>query len=488
MMLPCHCHLCCTGQTPSLQDIEAAAEIPGVAYETGQRSFFSYIDAKFLQPKDPYMERKLRVRLSAYTQDYREALACLNQGIMWLTDGEVQRRHLRADKADIDVAKCVPLDSMTRFKAEVLHYNSQAHKWQLKDDACACMRRQEPKGLRLKTRIRFGDDGLPDIVECERVQRLSVQEFIKELTKGMRNICISAPAGHGKTHFSRHVVRHMLWQRYSKRGVWITGSTGVAALGLDGKTIHSQSGLQRGQGTADELIKRMHYKTKLRWKGVKCILIDEISMISERFLNLLDEVARAMKGKHEAFGGVRMIFVGDFAQLPPISDLKQIVGAVRWKKAKAGYAFQSAAWEQAKVVCYRLGHCHRYDANSVIGKFLKSLRLARKLTASQRLMLNETLGRDLMRDDVTTLCSKKKHAYHHSLLGLGQVAPDSEAHKLYFGIDRRGLERRVCDLDDELKDYEISDDEKVYYDEQNRRPRAVFQFADRACCAPGGWG
>ena len=143
----------------------------------------------------------------------------------------------------------------------------------------------------------------------------------------------------------------------------MTGSTGIAALSLEGATIHSQSGLQRGKGLASELLGRMSHACKKRWQQVQCIVIDEISMISAHFLDLLDEVARVLKGNTVVFGNVRMVFVGDFGQLAPVADLirRENGDNINLVKQQVKYAFQSPFWHKADLQLFRLNHCWRCD-------------------------------------------------------------------------------------------------------------------------------
>ena len=77
-------------------------------------------------------------------------------------------------------------------------------------------------------------------------------------------------------------VKTAFRDRYGAR-MWMTGSTGIAALSIEEATILSQSGLHRGKGLASRLLGRMSHACKKRWQQVPCIVIDEISMTSAHF-------------------------------------------------------------------------------------------------------------------------------------------------------------------------------------------------------------
>ena len=57
------------------------------------------------------------------------------------------------------------------------------------------------------------------------------------------------------------------------------------------------------------------------WEGVDYLFIDEVSMIGCDFLHNISSALTNAKGNTSVFGGVNIIFVGDFAQLPPIGDV-----------------------------------------------------------------------------------------------------------------------------------------------------------------------
>ena len=84
---------------------------------------------------------------------------------------------------------------------------------------------------------------------------------------------------------------------------------------------------------------KQNFKACKRWKKCSCLVIDEISMMSVEMFENLDIIARAVRNKTQPFGGIALVFTGDFQQLRP-------VGASR-------LCFQSALWD----TCFPKGHC-----------------------------------------------------------------------------------------------------------------------------------
>lgn len=167
------------------------------------------------------------------------------------------------------------------------------------------------------------------------------------------NVFLTGEPGAGKTHTINLYVK---WLR--ERGIdpAVCASTGVAATHLGGMTIHAWSGIGVKRDLSDydiELIQSRE-KTALRIVHAKVLIIDEISMLDARALENVDRVLRTLRRKplqgEEPFGGLQVIFVGDFFQLPPVS---------RGEEAK--FAFESRAWKEANpVMCY-LEEQHRQE-------------------------------------------------------------------------------------------------------------------------------
>ena len=227
------------------------------------------------------------------------------------------------------------------------------------------------------------------------------------------NVLLSAPAGFGKTHVIQNVLKAALEKVHGKNAVWVTASTGLAALALEGVTIHSAAGLKRGNLQAKDLVHEMKATVKNRWRTVRAIIIEEFSMLSANFLDLLHEVACLMKKCKAAFGGVLIVLVGDVAQTAPVPDFHEVPSpeGPRYRKVTADYAFESRVWPQAKFQCFRLSHCWRYDIDGRLGKFLSALHVAPVLTGElYEEMKALWMNQDVQVEDAVVLCCRKKDA------------------------------------------------------------------------------
>ncbi len=193
---------------------------------------------------------------------------------------------------------------------------------------------------------------------------MTQEEALSILKLGV-NVFLTGEPGSGKTHT---INRYIAWLR--ERGVdpAVTASTGIAATHVSGMTIHSWSGIgvKRDLNDWDVEMIASKEKTAERIIHAKVLIIDEISMLDARTLESVDKVLRTLRHKtlapEEPFGGLQVIFVGDFFQLPPIS-----------RGERAQFAFESHAWKAANPVACYLSEQHRQE-DSVFLDLLNAVR------------------------------------------------------------------------------------------------------------------
>jgi len=131
------------------------------------------------------------------------------------------------------------------------------------------------------------------------------------------NLFITGKAGTGKSTLLRHLTRQT-----NKRFV-VLAPTGVAALNVEGQTIHSFFRLPA------QLLQRedIQYNSRLEKtiRALDMVIIDEVSMVRADIIEAIDISLRTYRNPHLPFGGVQMIFIGDLFQLPPIVPSDQRV-------------------------------------------------------------------------------------------------------------------------------------------------------------------
>lgn len=168
------------------------------------------------------------------------------------------------------------------------------------------------------------------------------QSAALDILKTGGNVFLTGEPGAGKTYV---LNEYIAWLEDAGVSVAITASTGIAATHIGGMTIHSWSGI----GAHDELsaydLDQIATREKVvkRVKAAKVLVIDEISMLGGGLLDMVERVCRTVRQRDEAFGGLQVVLVGDFFQLPPITRQGDVVR----------FAFESNSWLRAKfLTCY----------------------------------------------------------------------------------------------------------------------------------------
>lgn len=181
------------------------------------------------------------------------------------------------------------------------------------------------------------------------------QEAALTILKTGANVFLTGEPGAGKTHTINEYVSYLHDHDIEPA---ITASTGIAATHIHGATIHSWSGIgvRRSLTPYDlDKIATTEYLAR-RIKKTKVLIIDEISMIDATMLDMVDAVCREIKQHTEPFGGIQVILVGDFFQLPPITS----------RGEEAHFAFMARVWSEMRLVTCYLSEQHRQEDEQLL--------------------------------------------------------------------------------------------------------------------------
>ncbi|ALH23384.1 PIF1-like helicase [Chrysochromulina ericina virus CeV-01B] len=165
------------------------------------------------------------------------------------------------------------------------------------------------------------------------------QDIFDKYLKG-ENIFITGPGGTGKTYLIKAIVEDA---KKNNKAYHVCALTGCAAILLQcgATTLHGFSGIGLASGTISQVVDRVvknRYK-KPNWAKTELLIVDEVSMLSLKIFTIIDLIAKRVKRQRDIpFGGMQIIFAGDFYQLPPVGDEEEI--------ETTQFCFESPLWNE----------------------------------------------------------------------------------------------------------------------------------------------
>jgi len=200
-----------------------------------------------------------------------------------------------------------------------------------------------------------------------------------------KSIFLTGSGGTGKSYLLN--LLYMQLPRQTGRTVSLTALTGCAAILLHpkAKPIHSWAGIGLGSEPVATLYAniRKSHKSYKRWMTTDVLVIDEISMMTPELFEKLDELGRKLRRNESVpFGGLQMVLVGDFYQLPPV-----VRDSVQTK-----FVFESPLWKKMHLFTKELTQIVRQKDSS----FQTVLNEARRgeLTKASLRILSKRIGLD----------------------------------------------------------------------------------------------
>jgi ATP-dependent DNA helicase PIF1 len=153
-----------------------------------------------------------------------------------------------------------------------------------------------------------------DISSLSQEQKYAYQKFVKG-----ENLFITGPGGTGKTRLVKYLVEY---GKSANKPIQVCAMTGCASVLLqcNARTLHSWSGIKLAKGPKNKVIESVlkNKHAPKAWRAAQVLILDEISMLSKKIFEIIEEIARSARKSSLPFGGLQVIFVGDFYQLPPI--------------------------------------------------------------------------------------------------------------------------------------------------------------------------
>lgn len=167
-------------------------------------------------------------------------------------------------------------------------------------------------------------------MSLSKEQRWALDRFIAG-----ENLFITGPGGTGKTFLIKEMVRGLKERGLAYQVCALTGCAAVL-LGCGAKTLHSWCGMGLGEGHKEDVVRKIQHnkRTVSGLRKVRVLIVDEVSMLSKKLFEVLNAALKAVRRSSAPFGGVQLVFTGDFFQLPPVGKDEE----------SSRFCFESSEW------------------------------------------------------------------------------------------------------------------------------------------------
>src|SRR5215469_1516816 len=228
------------------------------------------------------------------------------------------------------------------------------------------------------------------------------QDEALQILKTGASVFLTGEPGSGKSYVSARYVGYL---RREAVPVSVTASTGIAAAQLGGTTVHAWSGIgTRSHVTRADLesISKNRRVTD-RIKKARVLIVDEVSMLSGQTLLAVASVCQFVRKSNAPFGGLQVVLVGDFFQLPPVIRRDERGGPEIESQDEADnspFAYASRAWRDlSPSVCYLTEQHRQTDAE--FSGLLAAIRSNRCGKTDLSLLADRRLAQDGLPRSVT---------------------------------------------------------------------------------------
>jgi len=261
-------------------------------------------------------------------------------------------------------------------------------------------------------------------MELSNEQKLTFDKYKKK-----ENIFLNGPGGTGKSFLIKQIYEDAI--KNNKR-IQVCALTGCAALLLNckAKTIHSWAGIGIATGPKEEVVEKVvsSFTKSKNWKSVDILIVDEISMMSLKIFEILNDIACKLRRKTKLFGGIQVIFSGDFYQLPPVGNNQEI--------ETCQFCFESALWNVLfpKENCVMLVKIFRQKDEKYL-KILNEIRNGRMYRSSLNLLLENVNKKITDNIQPTKLYPRRNQVDSFNQTELNKLTDDPNKFELEYVYD-----------------------------------------------------
>ena len=269
-----------------------------------------------------------------------------------------------------------------------------------------------------------------------------------------KNVFVTGPGGTGKSHLIRAIYKDAVAMG---KQIQVCALTGCAAilLNCNAKTVHSWAKIGLGNGSPDAILQKIQKFRKTKpWVSTNLLIVDEVSMMSMKIFELLDYLGQKIRKSSRPFGGIQVIFSGDFFQLPPVPD--------RDDADTGKFCFESVRWSATFDHQIELKTNFR-QSDGDFARILNQIRVG-KLYKSGYEMLKARVGKDASGNIVQPikLFPRKYSVDSINQAEMSKIGDDAQVFKAVLvkdGVDPKILAETIAEEEAYLRKNALCEDE-----------------------------
>ena len=279
----------------------------------------------------------------------------------------------------------------------------------------------------------------PESKKAEITQELKEEnaEFNKVLSLLLNgeNVFLTGFAGTGKSY-----ILNKLKETFKKK-LTITSTTGIAAVNVKGQTLHSWAGVGLCKNPIYKTIEKIKTRPSVlkQIRNCKILAIDEISMLNIETFEYVDEVFKIVRESVEPFGGIQVLFIGDFYQLPPVEGANigvngneySLFNDEAFSEPERKFCFDSPLWEEFKLKNVILKQNYRQSEKDFI-KALSDMRTNQLTQEDIELLQTRETNLDTFETNMLHIFSTNFEADRYNMAKFNMI---DEPVKIFSSID-----------------------------------------------------
>lgn len=256
--------------------------------------------------------------------------------------------------------------------------------------------------MSLSDYLKLSDESYLDI-QLNEEQQLAYDK----VTTTDESIFLTGSPGTGKSHTLKKIIGYF---KNSSKNVGITSTTGCSALLIGARTLHSYLKLSIHDKTPKQLFQGLNKFPEIKDKliNLDVLIIDEVSMLSNKLFEIISEYLSLVRKDDKPFGGIQLILVGDFCQLPPVQDT---------------FCFLSDEWSRLNPSVINLKTLVRQEDDTMFQELLERARIG-SITDDDVILLQECKKKEDI--DYICLCSTNKEADTINISELEKLIQDGK--------------------------------------------------------------